>query len=64
MTTHVLPLVLAVLGRLHYPATTVDRLGFGYSRDLDAAVGSIPVPDGVELIALTGRTPRLSGDIR
>ena len=32
-------------------------LGFGYSRDTDPPEPT-PVPDGVDLIALTGRTPR------
>jgi hypothetical protein len=33
-------------------------LGFGYSRDSDTPVAPTPVPDGVVLIALTGRIPR------
>jgi hypothetical protein len=35
-----------------------DDLGFGYSRDTDNGTPDPPVPDGVELIFLTGRTPR------
>ena len=35
-----------------------DDLGFGYSREPDTDLPDTPVPDGVELIALTGRTRR------
>ncbi|GAB1688367.1 hypothetical protein [Krasilnikovia sp. M28-CT-15] len=45
----------------HHEITTplADDLGFGYSRDTDTdtdTTTAIPVPDGVELIALPGRT--------
>ena len=39
------------------PADAAADLGFGYSRDTDPPE-PMPVPDGVDLIALTGRTPR------
>ncbi len=35
-----------------------DDTGFGYSRDLDTDPDPAAVPDGVELVPLTGRTPR------
>ncbi len=38
-------------------ADAAGDLGFGYSRDLEAPEAT-PVPDGVDLPALTGRTPR------
>ncbi|MCA2219519.1 hypothetical protein [Jidongwangia harbinensis] len=37
---------------------TPDALGFGYSRDADSGPDHVPAPDGVDLISLTGRTPR------
>jgi hypothetical protein len=42
--------------RLPIAADSTDDLGFGYFRDADTE--PTPVPDGVELILLTGRTPR------
>jgi hypothetical protein len=37
---------------------STDDTGFGYSREPDTDLFSTDVPDGVELIFLTGRTPR------
>ena len=36
----------------------LDDLGFGYSRPADPNTAPAEVPDGVQLIALTGRTHR------
>ena len=38
------------------PATPAEDGGFGYSRDLTADNPAMPVPDGVDLIPLSGRT--------
>lgn len=51
-------ILTALLGRLRPRTTGRADLGFGYSRDLDQGTTAVPVPDGVELIFLTGRTPR------
>ena len=60
MTAIRLPLLAALLGRTRRTCAVpaAPDLGYGYSRDTDNGTPDAPVPDGVELIFLTGRTPR------